>query len=52
MREDVLGSADYEIASEFICQVYSQNKICDVDKARFLKLVEMTGKIDKVNDIP
>jgi len=39
---------DVDVASEFVCRMYAQTKTRDVDEARHKKLIEMTGKVDKV----
>lgn len=43
------SSVDAEVASEFVCALYGQNKTRDVNKARYIKLQQMSGKIDQVN---
>ena len=43
------SSVDAELASHFVCAVYGQNKTTDVNKARYYKLLQMSGKIDQVN---
>ena len=40
-----------DIASEFVCRMYSQSKTQDVNEARYNKLIQMTGKVDKVKYI-
>ena len=45
---DVDGDISKEIASKFVCQMYGQDKEGNVDEARLSKLIQMTGKIDKV----
>ena len=47
MRESD-SAIDLEVASEFVCRVYGQSKEQDVDKARYCKLLQMSGKVDKV----
>lgn len=43
------SSVDAEIAPDFVCALYGQNKTRDVNKARYTKLQQMSGKIDKVS---
>ena len=45
MRE-VDGNVDMNIASEFVCRMYVQGKVRDVNVARYSKLMQMTGKLD------
>ncbi|XP_048869412.1 uncharacterized protein LOC125741923 isoform X1 [Brienomyrus brachyistius] len=45
------GAVDFEVASEFVCRMYGQSKEQDVDKARYTKLMQMSGKIDKENPL-
>ena len=42
---------DIDTASEFVCQMYGQTRTADVNEARYLKLMEMSGKISKVIQI-
>ena len=46
------GSVNIDVASEFVCKMYGQPKETDVDKARLSKLMQMTGKINKVGFCP
>lgn len=39
---------DIDIASEFVCLIYSQGKVHDVYEARHKHLLKMTGRIDQV----
>jgi len=43
------GEVDFEIASEFVCRMYGQTKEKNVDEARYGKLLQMSGKVDKVS---
>ena len=45
---DVDGDENIQVASEFVCQMYSQPKAQSVDKARYSKLVQMSGKVHQV----
>jgi hypothetical protein len=42
------SNVDWDVASEFVCRIYSQHKTKDVNYARYNKMVELTGKYDKV----
>ena len=43
------GSAiDMNVASEFVCELYGLAKATDVNEARHKKLLQMTGKINKL----
>ena len=42
---------DIDTASEYVCQMYGQTRTADVNEARYLKLMEMSGKISKVIQI-
>ncbi|KAK3883498.1 hypothetical protein Pcinc_012197 [Petrolisthes cinctipes] len=44
---EVDGDVNIEVASEFVCKMYSQPKVRSVDEARYNKLMQMTGKIDQ-----
>lgn len=44
----VYGDVNLEVASEFVCKVYGQIKEQNVDEARYSKLMQMSGKVDKV----
>lgn len=46
---DITGDVDADIVSEFVCQMYAQHKTRDVNEARYIKLLQMTGKVHKVN---
>ena len=46
---DMSGACDIEAASEFVCQMYAQHKTRDVNEARYIKMLEMTGKVNQVN---
>ena len=48
---DQSGNVDADIASDFICRMYGEMKTSDVDEARYNKLMEMTGGVDKVRKI-
>ena len=39
---------DERVAEQFICSLYGLKDVKDVNEARYLKLLEMTGKINKV----
>lgn len=43
------GSVNIGVASDFVCKMYGQPKENDVDEARHSKLMQMTGKVDKVS---
>lgn len=45
---EVDGDVNIEVASEYVCQMYSHPKVCSVDEARYNKLMQMTGKVDQV----
>ena len=42
---------DFDTASEFVSHMYGQTKTADVNEVRYLKLMEMSGKIKKVIQI-
>ena len=42
------SAVDMTVASEFVCELYGLGKAKDVNEARHKKLLQMTGKIDKV----
>lgn len=42
---------DTDVASKFTCRMYGVTETDDVDEARYSKLIEMTGKFDKVRAI-
>ena len=42
---------DTNTLSEFVCKMYTQRNTKDVNEARYLKVIEMTGKINKVSKI-
>ena len=42
------SAVDMTVASEFVCELYVLGKAKDVNEARHKKLLQMTGKIDKV----
>lgn len=44
-----VGEVDFEVASEFVCRMYGQTKETNVDEARYSKLLQMSGKVDKVS---
>ena len=46
---DITRGVDMDVASEFVCQMYSQQKTRDVNEARYIKMLEMTGKVRQVN---
>ena len=39
---------DLDVASEFVCCMYAQSKTRSVNEARYNKLMQMSGKVDKV----
>ena len=39
---------DMDLASEFVCRMYGQSTVVSVNEARYLKLLEMSGKVDEV----
>ena len=41
-------TVDLDVASEFVCLMYAESKTKDVNDARCNKLLQMTGKVDKV----
>ena len=43
-----LAIVDTNVASEFVCLMYSQGKVHDVNEARHRRLLQMTGKFDQV----
>lgn len=43
-------TVDLDVASEFVCRMYGHGKTQDVNEARFNKLMQMTGKVDKVRE--
>lgn len=45
---EVPGNVDLDVASEFVCCMYTQSKTRNVNEARYNKLMQMTGKVDKV----
>ncbi|KAK3890329.1 hypothetical protein Pcinc_005711 [Petrolisthes cinctipes] len=44
---DITGDVDADIASEFVCQICAQHKTRDVNEARYIKMLQMTGKVHK-----
>ena len=40
-----------QIAEEYVCALYGMKSVKDVNEARYMKLVQMTGKISKVSSI-
>ena len=46
---DITGDVDADVASEFVCRMYAQHKTRDVNEARYIKMLEMTGKVHQVN---
>lgn len=44
---DITITAD--VASEFICRMYVQHKAQDVNEDRYIKMLEMSRKVDQVN---
>ncbi|XP_030837116.1 uncharacterized protein LOC105437992 [Strongylocentrotus purpuratus] len=44
-------SIDLDVASEFVCRMYGQHKTGDVNEARYIKLMQMTGKVDEENPL-
>ena len=44
------SDVDLHIVSEFVCPIYmyAVTKTKDVNEARYLKLIQMTGKVDQV----
>ena len=45
---DVNSSVDLNVTSEFVCRMYTESNLKDVNEARYKKLIQMTGKIDQV----
>lgn len=45
---EVDGGVDMDVALEFVCCMYAQGKIRDVNEARYSKLMQMTGTVDQV----
>lgn len=45
---EVDGEVDIDVASEFVCKMYGQNKEREVDEARYRKLMQMSGTVNKV----
>ena len=41
-----------EVASEFVCRMYGQSNVVDVNEARHKKLMQMSGDINKVHYNP
>ncbi|KAJ8023702.1 hypothetical protein HOLleu_36213 [Holothuria leucospilota] len=48
---DLLSDGDFDAASEYVCSMYGQIKVKDVDEARYRKLIAMTGKVDQENPL-
>ncbi|XP_068240150.1 uncharacterized protein [Palaemon carinicauda] len=48
---EVDGEVDIDVASEFVCKMYGQNKERDVDEARYRKIMQMSGTVDKENPL-
>lgn len=46
---DSTVDVDIDATLEFVCQMYSQHKTRDVNEARYIKMLEMTGKVDQVS---
>lgn len=44
----LISEEDFDTASEFVCTMYGQSRVQDVDEARHKKLIAMTGKVDQV----
>ncbi|XP_041481075.1 uncharacterized protein LOC121428475 [Lytechinus variegatus] len=42
---------DVDVASEFVCYLYAQHKVNDVNLARYNKLMQMTGRVDEDNPL-
>ena len=48
-----IRNIDVDLASAFVCHMYSQQKENDVNAGRYNKLMQMTGKVAKVRvEIP
>ena len=45
---DRQASTDVDVASEFVCRMYTLTKTGGVDEARYQKLMQMSGNINKV----
>ena len=45
---DRQASTDIDVASEFVCRMYTLRKTGDVSEARYQKLMQMSGNINKV----
>ena len=41
-------NVDVDVASEFVCHLYGQHRTSDVNEARYYKLMQVTGRDDKV----
>ena len=39
---------DFDVASQFVRQLYALNNSADVNKIRYKKLMNMTGKFDQI----
>ena len=45
---DLNNDFDWRVVSEFVCRIYAVNQTNDVNKARYQKLIKMTGNVDQV----
>lgn len=45
---DITGDANADVASEFVCRMYAQYKTRDVNEAHYIKMPDMSGKVDQV----
>jgi hypothetical protein len=43
------GEDDIQKLSAFVCHLYGQSKLTDVNEARYHKLIQMSGKYTQVN---
>jgi len=45
---DRQASIDVDVASGFVCRMYTLSKTGDVNEAKYKKLMQMSGNINKV----
>ncbi|ESO95158.1 hypothetical protein LOTGIDRAFT_160924 [Lottia gigantea] len=48
---DARHTVDFDVISEFVCCMYAQSQTRDIDEARYNKLMQMTGKVQKDNPL-
>ncbi|ESO88713.1 hypothetical protein LOTGIDRAFT_165497 [Lottia gigantea] len=48
---DARHTVDFDVISEFVCCMFAQSQTRDIDEARYNKLMQMTGKVQKDNPL-